>query len=44
MAGIATFPTMAYITVAQPAIQQKDLGMGFGAVFTATIIPKLLVH
>ena len=39
MAGIATFLTMAYITVVNPAILSTEgTGMTFGAVFTATII------
>ena len=39
MAGVATFLTMAYITVVNPAILSTEgTGMAFGAVFTATII------
>ena len=43
MAGIATFLTMAYITVVNPAILSTEgSGMGFGAVFTATIIAAVV--
>ena len=43
MAGIATFLTMAYITVVNPAILSTEgTGMGFGAVFTATIIAAVI--
>ena len=43
MAGIATFLTMAYITVVNPAILSTEgSGMGFGAVFTATIIAAVI--
>lgn len=43
MAGIATFLTMAYITVVNPAILSTDgTGMEFGAVFTATIIAAVV--
>ena len=43
MAGIATFLTMAYITVVNPAILSTDgTGMAFGAVFTATIIAAVV--
>ncbi|MFT6583123.1 MAG: AGZA family xanthine/uracil permease-like MFS transporter, partial [Alphaproteobacteria bacterium] len=37
LAGIATFLTMAYIVVVNPAILSKA-GMDFGAVFVATIL------
>ena len=43
MAGLATFLTMAYITVVNPAILSTEgSGMGFGAVFTATIIAAVI--
>ena len=43
MAGIATFLTMAYITVVNPAILSTEgSGMEFGAVFTATIIAAVI--
>ena len=43
MAGIATFLTMAYITVVNPAILATEgTGMDFGAVFTATIIAAVI--
>ena len=43
MAGIATFLTMAYITVVNPAILSTEgTGMEFGAVFTATIIAAVV--
>lgn len=43
MAGVATFLTMAYITVVNPAILSTEgTGMGFGAVFTATIIAAVI--
>jgi AGZA family xanthine/uracil permease-like MFS transporter len=43
MAGIATFLTMAYITVVNPAILSTEgSGMAFGAVFTATIIAAVI--
>ena len=43
MAGIATFLTMAYITVVNPAILSTEgSGMTFGAVFTATIIAAVI--
>src|SRR5210317_1250612 len=43
MAGIATFLTMAYITVVNPAILSTEgTGMAFGAVFTATIIAAVV--
>lgn len=37
LAGIATFLTMAYIVVVNPAIL-SDAGMDFGAVFVATVL------
>jgi AGZA family xanthine/uracil permease-like MFS transporter len=43
MAGLATFLTMAYITVVNPAILSTEgTGMEFGAVFTATIIAAVI--
>ena len=43
MAGLATFLTMAYITVVNPAVLSTDgTGMEFGAVFTATIIAAVI--
>ena len=43
MAGLATFLTMAYITVVNPAILSTDgTGMQFDAVFTATIIAAVI--
>ena len=43
MAGLATFLTMAYITVVNPAILSTEgTGMAFGAVFTATIIAAVI--
>ncbi len=43
MAGVATFLTMAYITVVNPAILSTEgTGMAFGAVFTATIIAAVI--
>ena len=43
MAGLATFLTMAYITVVNPAILSTEgTGMQFGAVFTATIIAAVV--
>lgn len=43
MAGVATFLTMAYITVVNPAILSTEgSGMEFGAVFTATIIAAMV--
>lgn len=43
MAGIATFLTMAYITIVNPLILSSDgTGMEFGAVFTATIIAAIV--
>ncbi len=42
-AGLATFLTMAYITVVNPAILSTEgTGMAFGAVFTATIIAAVV--
>lgn len=43
LAGLATFLTMAYITVVNPAILSAEgTGMEFGAVFTATIIAAVV--
>ena len=43
MAGVATFLTMAYIPVVNPAILSTEgTGMAFGAVFTATIIAAVI--
>ena len=43
LAGLATFLTMAYITVVNPAILSTEgTGMEFGAVFTATIIAAVV--
>ena len=43
LAGLATFLTMAYITVVNPAILSTEgTGMEFGAVFTATIIAAVI--
>jgi AGZA family xanthine/uracil permease-like MFS transporter len=42
LAGLATFLTMAYITVVNPAILTDGTGMEFGAVFTATIIAAVV--
>ena len=43
LAGLATFLTMAYITVVNPAILSSEgTGMAFGAVFTATIIAAVI--
>lgn len=43
MAGVATFLTMAYITVVNPGIlSTPGTGMEFGAVFTATIIAAVI--
>ena len=43
MAGLATFLTMAYIVVVNPAILSTEgTGMDFGAVFTATIIAAIV--
>ena len=41
MAGLATFLTMAYITVVNPSML-SNAGMDFGAVFTATIIAAVI--
>ena len=42
-AGVATFLTMAYITVVNPGILSTEgTGMAFGAVFTATIIAAVV--
>ncbi len=42
-AGFATFLTMAYITVVNPAVLSTEgTGMEFGAVFTATIIASVV--
>ena len=39
LAGLATFLTMAYITIVNPiTLSTEGTGMAFGAVFTATII------
>ena len=39
MAGLATFLTMAYITVVNPGILSTEgTGMEFGAVFTLSLI------
>ena len=41
MAGIATFLTMAYITVVNPAILSTEgSGMGFGAVLRQLSLPQ----
>jgi AGZA family xanthine/uracil permease-like MFS transporter len=43
LAGLATFLTMAYITVVNPAVLSTEgTGMEFGAVFTATIIAAVV--
>ena len=43
LAGLATFLTMAYITVVNPGILSTEgTGMEFGAVFTATIIAAVI--
>ena len=43
LAGLATFLTMAYITVVNPGILSTEgTGMEFGAVFTATIIAAVV--
>ena len=43
LAGLATFLTMAYIIVVNPAILSTEgTGMEFGAVFTATIIAAVV--
>jgi len=43
LAGLATFLTMAYITIVNPLTLSTDgTGMEFGAVFTATIIAAVI--
>ncbi len=43
LAGLATFLTMAYITVVNPiTLSTEGTGMDFGAVFTATIIAAVV--
>ena len=43
LAGIATFLTMAYIIVVNPAILSTEgTGMDFGGVFVATIIASIV--
>ena len=43
LAGLATFLTMAYIIVVNPAILSTDgTGMDFGGVFVATIIAAVI--
>lgn len=42
LAGLATFLTMAYITIVNPLILTDGTGMEFGAVFTATIIAAVV--
>jgi len=43
LAGLATFLTMAYIVVVNPAVLSTEgTGMEFGAVFTATIIAAVI--
>ena len=43
LAGLATFLTMAYITVVNPGVlSTSGTGMEFGAVFTATIIAAVV--
>ena len=43
LAGLATFLTMAYITVVNPAtLSTEGTGMEFGAVFTATIVAAVI--
>ena len=42
IAGVATFLTMAYITVVNPVILSDGTGMAFGPVFTATIIAAVV--
>ena len=43
LAGLATFLTMAYIIVVNPAILSTDgTGMDFGGVFVATIIAAVV--
>jgi AGZA family xanthine/uracil permease-like MFS transporter len=42
LAGLATFLTMAYITIVNPLTLTDGTGMEFGAVFTATIIAAVI--
>ena len=42
LAGLATFLTMAYITIVNPLTLTDGTGMEFGAVFTATIIASVV--
>ena len=43
LAGLATFLTMAYITIVNPLmLSTEGTGMEFGAVFTATIIASVV--
>ncbi len=42
LAGLATFLTMAYITIVNPLTLSDGTGMEFGAVFTATIIAAVV--
>ena len=43
LAGLATFLTMAYITIVNPiTLSTEGTGMAFGAVFTATIIAAVV--
>ncbi len=43
LAGVATFLTMAYIIVVNPAILSTEgTGMDFGGVFVATIIASIV--
>ena len=43
LAGLATFLTMAYITIVNPLTLSTDgTGMAFGPVFTATIIAAVV--
>ena len=42
LAGLATFLTMAYITIVNPVTLSDGTGMEFGAVFTATIIAAVV--
>ena len=45
LAGLATFLTMAYIIVVNPAILSTEgTGMDFGGVFVATIIAACLLY
>ena len=42
-AGVATFLTMAYITIVNPlTLSTEGTGMAFGAIFTATIIAAVV--